>query len=86
MALPQPYRRYAEVLAQLPELAAVADAHRELWTRMLAAVPDGTTVLVVSHGGGIEPGLVTCLPHAFPPLARWPPSCLERCRYQRSAG
>jgi broad specificity phosphatase PhoE len=53
---PQPYRRYAELLAQLPELAAVAYAHRELWTRMLAAVPDGTTVLVVSHGGGIEPG------------------------------
>jgi broad specificity phosphatase PhoE len=61
---PQPYRRYAELLAQLPELAAVASAHREFWTRLLAAVPDGTAVLVVSHGGSIEPGLVGCLPHA----------------------
>jgi broad specificity phosphatase PhoE len=78
---PQPYRRYAELLAQLPELAAVAYAHRELWTRMLAAVPDGTTVLVVSHGGGIEPGLVTCLPHADhaswgPPFGHCDGACL----------
>jgi broad specificity phosphatase PhoE len=64
MALPQPYRRYAELLAQSPGLAAVADAHCELWTELLAAAPDGTTVLVVSHGGSIEPALVTCLPHA----------------------
>ncbi len=61
---PQPYRRYAELLALLPELAAVADAHRELWTRLMAAVPNGTAVLVVGHGGAIEPGLVTCLPQA----------------------
>lgn len=60
----QPYRRYAELLAQLPELAAAANAHRELWTRLLVAVPNGTTVLVICHGGSIEPGLVTCLPHA----------------------
>jgi len=38
---PQPYRRYAELRAQSPGLAAVADAHRELWTRLVAAVPDG---------------------------------------------
>jgi broad specificity phosphatase PhoE len=61
---PQPYRRYAELLAQLPELAAVGDAHRELWIRLLAAVPDGAAVLVICHGGGIEPALVSCLPHA----------------------
>jgi broad specificity phosphatase PhoE len=61
---PQPYRTYAELLAQLPELAAVANVHRELWTRLLAAVPDGAAVLVICHGGGIEPALVTCLPHA----------------------
>jgi broad specificity phosphatase PhoE len=67
----QPYRRYAELLAQLPWLAAVADAHGELWTRLVAAVPDGAAVLVVCHGGGIEPGLVTCLPHAD--HARWGP-------------
>jgi broad specificity phosphatase PhoE len=56
---PQPYRRYAELLAQLPQLAAVADAHRALWTRLVAAVPEGAATLVVCHGGGIEPALVT---------------------------
>jgi hypothetical protein len=61
---PQPYRRYAELMAQSPGLAAVADGHWELWTRLLAAVPDGAAVLVVCHGGGIEPALVTCLPQA----------------------
>jgi broad specificity phosphatase PhoE len=71
---PQPYRRYAKLLAQLPWFTAVADAHRGLWTGLVAAVPDGAAVLVVCHGGGIEPGLVTCLPHADhgkwgPPLA-----------------
>jgi broad specificity phosphatase PhoE len=61
---PEPHRKYAELLAQLPELAAVADAHRALWIRLLAAVPEGAAVLVVCHGGGIEPALVSCLPHA----------------------
>ena len=61
---PQPYRRYAELLAQLPKLAAVADAHRALWTRLMAAVPDGAAALAICHGGGIEPALVSCLPHA----------------------
>jgi hypothetical protein len=28
------------------------------------AVPDGDAALVVCHGGGIEPGLVACLPDA----------------------
>jgi broad specificity phosphatase PhoE len=63
---PEPYRRYAELLAQLPGLAAVADAHRTLWIRLLAAVPEGAAVLVVCHGGGIEPGLVS-LPAARRP-------------------
>jgi fatty acid/phospholipid biosynthesis enzyme len=30
----------------------------------LAAVPDGAATLVVGRGGGIEPGLVACLPNA----------------------
>jgi hypothetical protein len=43
---------------------AVAEAHRRNWTRVVAAVPDGAAALVVAHGGGIEPGLVACLPDA----------------------
>ena len=27
-------------------------------------MPDGSAALVVAHGGGIEPGLVACLPGA----------------------
>ncbi len=30
----------------------------------MAAVPDGSGALVVSHGGCIEPALVSCLPDA----------------------
>jgi hypothetical protein len=30
----------------------------------IAAVPDGAATLVVGRGGGIEPGLVACLPDA----------------------
>jgi broad specificity phosphatase PhoE len=61
---PQPYRSYAELLAESPGLAAVADAHRVLWTRLMAAVPDGAAVLVICQGGAIEPALVSCQPHA----------------------
>src|SRR6266545_2150702 len=42
----------------------VAEAHRRIWTSVVAAVPDGAAALVVGHGGGIEPGLVACLPDA----------------------
>ena len=38
-----------------------APAHR---ASVLAAVPDGAASLVVGRGGGIEPGLVACLPDA----------------------
>jgi phosphohistidine phosphatase SixA len=58
---PQPYRRYAELLAHLPELAAVAKAHRALWARLTAVVPDGAAVTVRSseqHGSvSVAPGL-----------------------------
>jgi broad specificity phosphatase PhoE len=71
---PEPHRKYAELLAQLPELAAVADAHRALWIRLLAAVPEGAAVLVVCHGGGIEPALVmlpaACRPRLVGPAVR----------------
>ena len=61
---PHPFRTYAELLGRGGGLAAVAEAHRRSWTSVVAAVPDGAAALVVGHGGGIEPGLVACLPDA----------------------
>jgi hypothetical protein len=61
---PAPYRRYADLLQRSITLAAVAELHRIIWTRIVKAVPDGAAALVIGHGGGIEPGLVACLPHA----------------------
>lgn len=60
---PSPYRKYARLIAG-GELAAVADTHRAIWKRTVEAVPDGASALVISHGGGIEPALVACLPGA----------------------
>jgi broad specificity phosphatase PhoE len=60
----RPYRRYAELLGRPGGLVGVAEAHRVLWARVAQAVPDGDAALVVCHGGGIEPGLVACLPDA----------------------
>ncbi len=52
---PRPYRTYAELLGRGGGLATVAEAHRRIWTSVVAAVPDGAAALVVGHGGGIEP-------------------------------
>ncbi|WP_211588565.1 histidine phosphatase family protein [Allorhizocola rhizosphaerae] len=60
----QPYVRYAELIKSGGGLAAVAQAHRAMWTDAVESVPDGTGVLVISHGGCIEPALVFCLPEA----------------------
>ncbi|MEV4711801.1 histidine phosphatase family protein [Micromonospora sp. NPDC049374] len=59
---PQPYVTYAELIERGGGLAAVARAHREIWTEAIMAVPEGSGALVVSHGGCIEPTLVSCLP------------------------
>ena len=61
---PSPYRSYTELLGRGGGLAAVAEAHQRSWTRAVEAVPEGAAALVVGHGGGIEPGLVACLPDA----------------------
>jgi broad specificity phosphatase PhoE len=61
---PRPFRTYAELIAGGGGVAAVAEAHRRGWAGVVAAVPDGAAALVVGHGGGIEPGLVACLPDA----------------------
>jgi broad specificity phosphatase PhoE len=61
---PQPYVTYAELIRHGGGLAAVAQAHRDIWIGAVKAVPDGNGVLVVSHGGCIEPALVSCRPDA----------------------
>jgi broad specificity phosphatase PhoE len=61
---PRPYRTYAELIARPSGIAAVAEAHRRVWTSVVELVPAGAAALVVGHGGGIEPGLVACLPGA----------------------
>jgi broad specificity phosphatase PhoE len=60
----QPYVRYAELIAAGRGLAAVAWAHRAIWTRAVELVDDGAVALIVGHGGAIEPALVACLPDA----------------------
>ena len=54
----------AELLGRGGGLANVAEVHRRIWTSVVEAVPDGAAALAVGHGGGIEPGLVACLPDA----------------------
>ena len=61
---PHPYRTYAGLLGRGGDLATIAKVHRRVWTSVMEAVPDGAAALVVAHGGGIEPGLVACLPDA----------------------
>ena len=61
---PVPYRRYADLLQRSTTLAAVAEAHRVIWTRIVQTVRDGDKALVIGHGGGIEPAMVACLPEA----------------------
>jgi broad specificity phosphatase PhoE len=61
---PRPYSAYAELLGRGGGLPAVAEAYRVAWTGVVEAVPEGAAALMVCHGGGIEPGLVACLPDA----------------------
>jgi broad specificity phosphatase PhoE len=61
---PHPYARYAEIIARGNGLADVAARCRAILVRIVAAVPDGTAALVISHGGTVEPALVACLPDA----------------------
>jgi broad specificity phosphatase PhoE len=61
---PRPYSAYAELLGRGGGPPTVAEAYRVAWTVVVEAVPEAAAALVVCHGGGIEPGLVACLPDA----------------------
>ncbi|MBV9848573.1 MAG: phosphoglycerate mutase family protein [Armatimonadetes bacterium] len=60
----EPYVRFAELLRSGGALAKSAATDAVLWAHLLADVPAGGRVLIVSHGGSIEPTLVACLPQA----------------------
>ena len=60
----KPYVRFAEMLRAETTLAKNAAADAQLWANLLMAVPAGGRVLIISHGGSIEPTLVACLPDA----------------------
>lgn len=60
----QPYVRFAELLRREGALAKNAAADARLWVDLLTEVPNDGRVLIVSHGGSIEPALVACLPDA----------------------
>ena len=64
MVLARPDRIDAELLRCGGGLAAVAQAHRRIWSSVVEAVPDGAAGPVLGHGDGIEPGLVACFPGA----------------------
>jgi broad specificity phosphatase PhoE len=60
----QPYVRFAKMLHSETKLAGLAARDMLLWKKLLLAVPAGQRILIVSHGGSIEPTLVACLPNA----------------------
>lgn len=58
------YVRFAEMRNAETTLTKNAARDATLWAGLLTAVPNGGRVLIVSHGGSIEPTLVACLPDA----------------------
>ena len=60
----RPYVRFAEMLQGDTRLAGLASADVLLWKKLLLSVPAVQRILIVSHGGSIEPTLVACLPDA----------------------
>lgn len=61
---PKPYVAYASLIRRGRGLAGVARAHREAWERVVGNRSDDEVLLLISHGGAIEPTLVACLPDA----------------------
>jgi broad specificity phosphatase PhoE len=61
---PLPYLTYARLIAGGRGLAEVAEAHKAAWATVAAGLADGEAALIISHGGALEPALVSCLPDA----------------------
>jgi broad specificity phosphatase PhoE len=60
---------YAEVARAVKlgrHAANYAKEMAKLWRELITLAGDGGSVLVITHGGVIEMGVVACLPHADP--------------------
>jgi broad specificity phosphatase PhoE len=53
---------FARFVAQGGPAARMGQRQQQTWVQALAAVPEGGSVLIISHGRIIETGLVTCVP------------------------
>jgi broad specificity phosphatase PhoE len=62
--LPTSFAAYAELIERSANARAYARAQSELWRNELARVPDGGSLLLISHGGLIEMGAAAAVPRA----------------------
>ena len=63
---PRTFSDYAGMVRLSATAAAYASSQAELWRIELERVPDGGTLLMVSHGGMIELGAVAAVPRIAP--------------------
>ncbi len=63
---PRTFSDYAELVRRSAVAAAYASRQAELWRVELERVPEGGTLLMVSHAGVIELGAVAALPRVAP--------------------
>jgi broad specificity phosphatase PhoE len=60
----EPFAVFAQIMARGGATARLGQAQRDTWREALEAVPDGGSVLIISHGRVIEAGLVACFPNS----------------------
>ena len=82
LELPWPFS-FAEAalaIARGRAAARFAAQQAEVWREVVSSVPDGSSALIITHGGIVELGAVGCLPQAD--HAAWGPycECLEGVR------
>lgn len=58
------FAEWKKALSQSKTVEKFARRQRKLWKELILTVPDGTSVLLVTHGGIPEAGTVACLPNA----------------------
>ena len=71
-----PFEEVSRILRGDPLGARYADALRVQWTQYALVIPEGQSMLAVTHGGYIDYSAVACLPHED--HASWGPA-LGRC-------